>query len=65
VQEGENGYLYHSLDEDGLMEKVKKLESLSDKDYKQMCLKARQKAEEFTQERFKERVMEFVEERLK
>jgi glycosyltransferase involved in cell wall biosynthesis len=65
VQEGENGYLYHSLDADGLMEKVKKLESLGDQDYKQMCLKARQKAEEFTQERFKERVMEFVEERLR
>lgn len=56
VQDGENGYLFESCDANALVKKMQQFESLSDDKYMNMCVRAREKAEEFTQERFRERV---------
>ncbi|MDO8497967.1 MAG: glycosyltransferase, partial [bacterium] len=59
-----NGYLYSELKEESLIEKIKKLESLSEKEYGQMRKNARKEAEKYSEEVFKKKMEEFVKEKL-
>ncbi|MDO9027336.1 MAG: glycosyltransferase, partial [Candidatus Roizmanbacteria bacterium] len=53
VIDGKNGYLFDELDEDSLVYKVKKLESLKEKEYFEMRKEARKTAENFSEEKFR------------
>lgn len=55
-----NGYLFDKLDPESLMEKIKKLESLSKEKYIEMTKNARKTAEKFSEEKFKQNILEFV-----
>ncbi len=65
VQEGVNGYFFEKLNENSLIEKVKKLESLPKEKYLQMRKSARRISENFSEKKFKERILEFVEKKAK
>jgi glycosyltransferase involved in cell wall biosynthesis len=60
VENGKTGYLYDKLDKESLIEKIHQIESLSDEKYREICQYSRKKAENFTFEKFKERVTNFV-----
>lgn len=60
VLDGVNGYLFDQLNETSLIEKIKKLESLSREKYLQMRKNARAESEKYTFGVFKKRVLEFV-----
>ncbi len=62
VQEGINGFLFNSLNENSLMEKIKLLESLPVEKYLALRKNARQASENFSQEKFNERILKFVKE---
>lgn len=58
--EEKNGYLFDKLDEDSLIAKIKKLESLKEKSFLQMKKQARKTAEKFSKENFKRNFIEFI-----
>ncbi|PIY68549.1 hypothetical protein COY90_05470, partial [Candidatus Roizmanbacteria bacterium CG_4_10_14_0_8_um_filter_39_9] len=60
VHEGVNGYLYEQFDEDSLIEKINKLNSLSKNDYTQMRINARKESEKYTEEIFAKKIKQFV-----
>ena len=60
VKEGINGYLYKELNEKSLLESMRKLNKLSYEDYKIMRVNARKEAEQYSEENFKKRFMEFI-----
>lgn len=60
VKEGKNGYLYYELTEQSLFQAIKKLLSLSEMEYVQMRKNARSEAEQYSEENFKKKFMEFV-----
>lgn len=64
VIDGKNGYLFDELDEDSLVHKVKKLESLKEKEYFEMRKEARKTAENFSEEKFRKRILEFINSKL-
>ena len=55
-----NGYLFDHLDENSLVEKVKKFESLKVEKLKKMRKEARKTAERFSEKIFKENILNFV-----
>lgn len=59
-----NGYLYDKLDEDALIQKIHRLESLSEKQYIEMRKQARKTAEQFTEDKFKRKILLFIKNRL-
>jgi glycosyltransferase involved in cell wall biosynthesis len=61
VKDGTNGYLYHDLNEDSLLEKIKQLENLSEEEYKTMKINSRKEAEKYSFEEFKKKIIEFIE----
>lgn len=61
VEDSKNGYLFESLSKENLIEKIKNMESLSTKSYKEMSLAARKTAEKFSEEVFKVKILTFVE----
>ncbi|MFA9289113.1 MAG: glycosyltransferase [Weeksellaceae bacterium] len=65
VQEGKNGYLYHDLSPTALIEKIKILESLSEKEYTAMSKHARTSAEQYSFENFKKQLLQLVKEKSK
>lgn len=60
VQDGKNGYLYASLDEDAVIRAVSSLESLPSEEYKAMRQNARKAAENYSPSRFKEEILKFI-----
>ncbi len=61
LQDGVNGYLYNSLTEAALVEKIRKLESLKEKEYLKMRQQARKTAEEFRESIFIKKITQFIE----
>lgn len=60
VKDGKNGYLYSELNEESLMEKIKKFESLSEKELLEMRKHARTSAEQYSFENFKKQILNFI-----
>lgn len=60
VIDGVNGYLFDQLDENFLIKKVNKLTSLSKEEYLEMRKEARKTAEQFSEEKFKKNILNFV-----
>lgn len=60
IKEGKNGYLYHELNEDSLIEQIKQLENLTEEDYKKMRESARKESEQYSMDEFKKQIVEFV-----
>jgi len=60
VEEGKNGYLFNELNENSLIEKIKKLESLSSENYLEMKKNARTTAEKFSFDNFKKNMLGFI-----
>ncbi len=60
VEEEVNGYLFDELNEKSLSEKIKQLEKLSPEKYLEMRKNARKTSENFTEEKFKERILKFI-----
>ncbi len=60
VINGKNGYLFDKLEESSLNEKVSELTSLTKEEYLEMRKEARKTAERFSEERFKESILNFV-----
>lgn len=60
VHEGVNGYLYGEQNEDALYNKIKKLMSLTQKEFLQMRKNSRKEAEKYTEEVFKNKLREII-----
>lgn len=60
IREGKNGYLYHTLDENALYEKIKVLESLPEMQYSKMQENAYKASQEYSFENFKQKILKFV-----
>lgn len=60
VKEGENGYLFDDLNGDNLIEKIKLLEKLSPEKYQEMKNNARSSSEQYSQDQFKKKILNFV-----
>ncbi len=60
VTDGINGYLYTELSPESLLEKIKLLESLPTQNYITLKNNARKISENFTEKKFKERVLDFI-----
>jgi glycosyltransferase involved in cell wall biosynthesis len=65
VKEGKNGYLYNELIVPSLIQSIKKLQALSVEDRLHMRLNARAEAEQYSEENFKKKLMDFVQKALK
>lgn len=63
VKPGINGYLFDSLHEDSLFERVSQLESLSPDEYRTMSSQARSESKQYSFESFKAAILRFVEEK--
>lgn len=60
INEEKNGYLYHELHEDALLEKIKKLDTLSQSEYESMRKEARKSAQKYTFLEFKKQITDFI-----
>lgn len=60
VDDGQNGFLFESLSSESLIKKVKILEAMSDEKYLEMKNNARKKAESFSEEKFKEKILRYT-----
>lgn len=60
VKEGLNGYLYDELSAESVIKSIQKLQSLSSDEQKKMRVNARKEAEQYSEEDFKKKFMEFV-----
>ncbi len=63
IEDGVNGYLFNELNENALIKKINKFSSLSKKEYLEMSRSARKTAEQFTEEKFKKRLLNFLEQK--
>lgn len=60
VRENRNGFLFLEQTEQSLIEKINKLESLSENKYLQMRKEARRESEKYTEEIFKKKILDFI-----
>lgn len=60
VQHEKNGFLYENLDENSLIEQIKKFEKLSEMELMHMRKAARDSAEQYSLENFKKQILDFV-----
>ncbi len=60
VKDGVNGYLFNQLNPNSLIDKIKLLESLPTEKYLLMRKEARKISEQFSEENFKENILNFV-----
>ncbi len=60
VKDRVNGYLFNDLNEDSSVNKIKKFESLNEKELIAMKKQARKTAEQFTEEKFKKKILKFI-----
>ena len=65
VHENINGFLFLEQTEQSLIEKINKLESLSENEYLQMREEARKESEKYTEKIFKINIMNFINSKLK
>lgn len=64
VKDGENGYLYNELSPTSLVEKIKKIESLSLKENLTMRENTRLRSEKYSSSKFEEQIAKFVNEKV-
>lgn len=60
VEDGVNGYLFEKLSSESLIKKIKLLESLPKEKYLEMKNNARKISENFSEEKFKERILRLI-----
>lgn len=60
VKNNENGYLFEKLSPESLIQKIKIFESLSGETKNEMRTHARKTAENFSEEKFKKRLLDFI-----
>lgn len=60
VVDGKNGYLFDKLEESSLIDKVNELTSLTKEEYLGMRKEARKTAEKFSEEKFIEQILHFI-----
>jgi len=60
VKDGVNGYVYDELSDKKLVQSFKRLNSLTATEYETMCRNAREESEQYSEDNFKTRFMEFV-----
>lgn len=60
VKDGVNGYVFNELNEDSLVNKVRKFENLKVENVQEMKKLARKTAENFSEDKFKKRLLEFI-----
>jgi len=65
VINGKNGFLFDKLEENLLVEKVKMLESLKERQYLEMRKEARKTAESFSEKNFANNILDFVNSKIK
>ncbi len=65
VKPGENGYLYEELHEDSLYEQIKKLEDLSDTEYKKLSDGARKESLQYSFAEFEKQIKGYVASKVK
>ncbi len=61
VKHGENGYLYNMLSVDAIIQLINQLNDLSEEEYEKMSHNARQEAEKYSEEKFREKILKFIE----
>lgn len=61
---GKNGFLYHKLSSDSLLQQIHNLNSLSDNEYKKMSEAARKGSEQYSETMFKKHIAEFVQSKI-
>ena len=65
VVDGKNGYLFDELNESPLVKKINELTSLTKEKYLNMKKEARKTAEGFSEEKFKQQIINFVKSKVK
>lgn len=60
IKDGVNGFLYDNLDEESLIYKIKKFESLKVNEIKEIKKQARKTAEKFSEEVFRKNIIKFI-----
>lgn len=60
VKHGENGFLYDSLDEISLYEKIREFEKLSNEQHRRFMENARKTSEHFSEEKFKQNLLKHL-----
>lgn len=60
LKNGVNGYLFNKLTPSSLIERVNELTNLSEEKYIEMRNQSRKTAENFTEEKFKKRILDFI-----
>ncbi len=65
VKDGMNGYLYDELTASTFIKSFKRFNALSEKEYGDMRRNARKEAEQYSEENFKKKFMEFVKSKVK
>jgi len=65
IKDGKNGYLYYELSSKSLVQSINRLNSLSPLQYSQMRMCARKESEQYSEENFKKKFKEFVENKMK
>ena len=65
IHENVNGFLFDQQTEQSLIEKINKLESLSENEYLQMREEARKESEKYTDAIFKKQIQDFIKKKIK
>lgn len=65
LTEGINGFFFDQLNEDSLIKKIKQFERLTKEKLLTMKKNARKTAEKFSEEKFKQKILKFIQEKLK
>lgn len=64
VKDGVNGYLFEKLSPESINQKLKRFGSLEEKEKMEMRMQARKTAENFSEEKFKKRILSFIKNHL-
>ena len=60
LNDGKNGFLFDQLDPSSLIDKIKEFEKLNNEKYSEMRKEARKTAEGFSEEKFEEQILHFI-----
>lgn len=64
VKDGFNGFLYDKLNEESLIDKIKQFETLKVNELKKIKKQARKTAEKFSEKKFKNKILKFINSKL-
>ncbi len=64
VVDGKNGFLFDSLDPSSLINKIKEFKNLNKEQLASMRIKARKTAENFSEEKFKKNILNFIKSKI-